>query len=280
MTKKQLQPNAIVIGFRVPIVSNLPQRLKMVVRRTGLSYGELLERWVSNEESILGPLLFEQPQPVNVPAQQAENADARIGVLEKMLADLTMQLEASKSAPVQPIDGMERLSETSSEVASLKIQVSELTAKLEATLQALKPRDVDDLAIETGEEEPVAVSYEEIKLYILALGKTGMTVKEIAKYLNAKGVPTKSGVGQWSSTSLIPILKQAQMELKKGPVTEVKDGEEAETKVREVEDVKREADFSPDPPRRRGRSKEAKAETETLPEDTKDSSPSPSVADK
>jgi hypothetical protein len=167
-----------VIGFKVSEESNLLQRLKMVVRRTGKSYGELLEGWIVSEEAKFGTPLFGQSGKTVVPTSPPPDFEARLGVMEKTIAELTAKLKEQKSAPVQPIERMAARPEISSEESKPRKPAPKTASEQELKNYEIRIIELSKLTNEAGKK---------------------LSTRAIAERLEAEGVLSEKGKLKWSS---------------------------------------------------------------------------------
>jgi len=140
-----VQKEEKVIGFKVPADSDLPNRLKGIVQRTRLKYGELLEKWIAQEEKELETsqlqLFPNGDEQVNQQlTEQSEKLTseykARIEALEEKVSELLTTWAKPKLAKISrtetdsfPVEAVARISELSKEGLSARKIAQQLEAE-------------------------------------------------------------------------------------------------------------------------------------------------------
>ena len=222
-----------MIGVRVPSDSDLPERLRALSDRTGLSYYKLLECWISESEM----------KPADEFSVDVFDLSSRLSALATRVSDDYSDLDkrilafvARFSADFSDLDS--KVSALSSRLDTLEVVVRPLSPALDAMLNRcltddesllddidhlesdIKPDKLDkpdvNLDVKPASKpaskpivEPDVKQMDEsaIVARILELRFKGLTLAVIAERLNAEGVPTLRG-GVWHSGKISKLMRK------------------------------------------------------------------------
>ena len=190
-----------VIGFRVPEDSTLPLRLKALAYRLKMQHGDLLERWLTLEEtgSLPTPTKHKAPEQLPITDNTTTLENNAIKRIEAQLNELTKQLNkqagrlkncenflnaADSTAPVNTSNSQSNKHKTSNKFNSAKTRPT--------TPQIARPNRTSDATIKR----------------ILELAAEGMGSRNIAKRLNEEGIPTATGGDVWNFGTIAKILRR------------------------------------------------------------------------
>jgi len=100
--RKNLKHQTKTISLDVPTESNLPARLKKISKQTGLSLFSLIQKWVLQEESLVGLVLYGKGQtgrPARVSKKAALEEAAGVKKQEKTAAAGPKSLPKTPKTP-------------------------------------------------------------------------------------------------------------------------------------------------------------------------------------
>ena len=172
-----------MIGIRVPDDSTLPERLRGISNRQRAQYYELLERWITQEESEVTPGQL----PINFQGAELEDLRARVEVLE-----------------TQAYDTLPGLAEI------LRSRIDALEALACATpISAKVTKPPSPARVAESKNAPGDTRRADIIKRIRDLLASGHSLRGVADALNAEGIPTFSGAGIWQSGTIAKLIKKS-----------------------------------------------------------------------
>ena len=93
--RKNVKQDTQKITLDIPASSDLPLRLKKIAKQTGLSHFNLIQKWILQEESLLGLMLYGKKQMAGLSGTTMKAAARKISVDKE-------QKEAASINPENP----------------------------------------------------------------------------------------------------------------------------------------------------------------------------------
>jgi len=165
-----------VIGFKVPAESDIQDRLKTIVQKTRLKYGELLKKWIVNEEREIAELEAKQ-----IPLFGGEKSPGMQELTEECnrLTELENRL----------------LEKLSAKIAEQDKRITELIAARDAKHSRQSIPELKSGAHDFSER-------------ILELSAQGLSARQIARQLEAEGIKTQKGLTHWHHATITNIINK------------------------------------------------------------------------